>query len=60
LMQGLVLDRPAADVARAAFERGVVVGTAGPDVLRLLPPYVVTEAELDRGLGLLADALAHP
>jgi 4-aminobutyrate aminotransferase-like enzyme len=31
--------------------------TAGPDVLRLLPPLVVTEAEVDQALGVLREVL---
>ena len=44
----------------AATERrvlGLLVLTAGPDVLRLLPPLPVTEAEVDEALGLLGRAL---
>ncbi len=37
--------------------RGLLVLTAGPDVLRLLPPLVVTEAEVDEALGVLAEVL---
>ena len=42
---------PVVDECRA---RGLLVLTAGPDVLRLLPPLVVTEAEVDEALGVLA------
>ena len=37
--------------------RGLLVLTAGPDVLRLLPPLVVTEAEVDEALGVLSEVL---
>ena len=47
----------AGPVVDACRERGLLVLTAGPDVLRLLPPLVVTEAEVDEALALLADAL---
>jgi diaminobutyrate-2-oxoglutarate transaminase len=49
----------AAKVAAAAFERGLLVETAGPDgeTVKLLPPLTVTEAELGQGLALLADAV---
>jgi 4-aminobutyrate aminotransferase-like enzyme len=36
---------------------GLVVGSAGDDVLRLTPPLTVTAGELDTGLGLLREAL---
>jgi acetylornithine/N-succinyldiaminopimelate aminotransferase len=45
-------------VVDAAREVGLLALTAGPDVLRLLPPLPVTESEVDEALGLLARALA--
>jgi predicted acetylornithine/succinylornithine family transaminase len=58
LMLGAELDRPAADVAAACAERGLLVGTAGADVLRLTPPLIVTAAEIKHALGVLEEALA--
>ena len=58
LLQGLVL-RPATaarEVSRAAFERGLIIETAGPrdEVVKLLPPLNAEPAILDRGLDILA------
>jgi diaminobutyrate-2-oxoglutarate transaminase len=49
----------AGKVCTAAFERGLLVETAGPDgeAVKLMPPLTVTDAELDQGLALLADAV---
>ncbi|HWF74045.1 MAG TPA: diaminobutyrate--2-oxoglutarate transaminase [Solirubrobacteraceae bacterium] len=49
----------AREVSAAAFDRGLLVETAGPEdeVVKLLPPLTATDAELDQGLALLADAL---
>ena len=46
-------------VTAAAFERGLLLLACGlyGNVLRLLPPLNVTDEELDRGLGLLEEAL---
>jgi diaminobutyrate-2-oxoglutarate transaminase len=46
-------------VSSAAFERGLLVETSGPDdeVVKLLPPLTVTDAEIDQGLTVLADAV---
>ena len=52
-----VLDGDAAAVVDACRERGLLVLTAGPDVLRLLPPLVVTEAEVEEALGVLREVL---
>jgi 4-aminobutyrate aminotransferase-like enzyme len=57
-MLGADLDRAAADVATAALELGLVVGTAGERTLRLTPPLTITSEELEQGLALLAEALA--
>lgn len=58
LMWGLELDAPAAPVVAAALERGLLVVTAGEKVVRLLPPLTITDADLDRGLGILCEVLA--
>jgi acetylornithine/N-succinyldiaminopimelate aminotransferase len=58
LMLGAELDRPSADVMAACAERGLLVGTAGPDVLRLTPPLIVTTAEIEHALGVLEEVLA--
>jgi diaminobutyrate-2-oxoglutarate transaminase len=46
--------------ARAAFERGLLVETTGPDdqVVKLLPPLTTSLAELELGLAILDDAVA--
>lgn len=57
LLQGLVLDGPAAPVVAKARDLGLLVVSAGADVVRLVPPLVVSEAEVDEGLALLEQAL---
>jgi diaminobutyrate-2-oxoglutarate transaminase len=49
----------ASRVSAAAFERGVLVETSGPDdeVVKLLPALNIGEEELDHGLALVADAV---
>ena len=53
-----VLDGAAGAVVDACRERGLLVVTAGPDVLRLLPPLVVTEAEVEEALAVLREVLS--
>jgi acetylornithine/succinyldiaminopimelate/putrescine aminotransferase len=57
LMWGLQLTGGAADVMVRAREKGVLVLTAGPDVVRLLPPLTISDEDLDHGLELLREAL---
>jgi acetylornithine/N-succinyldiaminopimelate aminotransferase len=57
LMWGLDLTRDAGPIVPAALERGVVVNRTAETVIRLLPPLVITEAEVDEGLDRLDAAL---
>jgi diaminobutyrate-2-oxoglutarate transaminase len=61
LAQGLVFGNGdlAGKVCAAAFERGLLVETAGSSgqVVKLLPALTITDAELDQGLAMLADAV---
>lgn len=47
LMQGIVTDISSAEIAAKALEAGLIVITAGTDVIRILPPLVITEADVD-------------
>ncbi|HWZ27572.1 MAG TPA: acetylornithine transaminase [Gemmatimonadales bacterium] len=58
LMWGVELAGPAAPVVAAARERHLLVLSAGPNVLRLLPPLIIEDGDLDRGLAVLAEVLA--
>jgi acetylornithine aminotransferase len=58
LWRGVVLTEPrAADVEAAARLRGLLVNAVKSDVLRLAPPLIVSEAEVDEAVPRLADAL---
>jgi predicted acetylornithine/succinylornithine family transaminase len=57
LIRGLELDSEAGPVVARAREKGLLVVSAGPNVVRFLPPFIVTEAELDRGVSILREAL---
>ena len=57
LMWGLELTRDAAPVVPAGLERGVVVNRTAETVVRLLPPLIITEAEVDESLARLDAAL---
>ncbi|MFR9751652.1 diaminobutyrate--2-oxoglutarate transaminase [Nocardia sp. 004] len=61
LMHGVAFaDRSHAEkVGRAAFDRGLLVETSGSvdEVVKLMPPLIATDAEIDRGVELLAGAI---
>ena len=62
LIQGLHLipDGLGAESSHAAFQRGLILEQVGPndEVLKILPPLVIEEAELRQGLDILEDVLA--
>jgi acetylornithine/N-succinyldiaminopimelate aminotransferase len=58
VMWGLELDRDAGPVVPAGLDRRVIVNRTADRVVRLLPPLVITEGELDEGIDRLDAALA--
>lgn len=55
---GIVLNEPVAPaVQRAALDAGFLVNATGPDAVRLAPPLVVTDAQLDAFLAALPGVL---
>jgi acetylornithine/succinyldiaminopimelate/putrescine aminotransferase len=58
LLLAVEVDAPSSDAVAACFERGLLVGTAGDDALRLTPPLTMTTEELEQGLEILEEALA--
>jgi len=61
LLVGALLapDVAAAEIARRCLAHGLVVNAIGADVLRLAPPLVVADDEIDLGLELLGAAIAN-
>lgn len=57
LMVGIDLTFDATPVVAAAFERGLLINRTSSTVVRLLPPYTVTEADVEAALPLLEDAV---
>ena len=58
LMQGLVIQgRPVGEVVVKSLEEGLIVITAGYDVLRLVPPLVIEKAHVDELVEKLSRAL---
>ncbi len=57
LMIGIQVEGNPKDYLHAAADAGLLVLTAGKDVIRLLPPLTITYSELERGVKILADIL---
>lgn len=59
LMQGVVCKKPVGQVAAKALEQGLVVITAGSDVLRLVPPLIIEKKHVDEMTEKLSAALKN-
>jgi acetylornithine aminotransferase/acetylornithine/N-succinyldiaminopimelate aminotransferase len=59
LLVGLDLDRAAGAVVSACRDRGLLVLTAGDTVLRLTPPLVVEEPDVDRAVTIIGEVLSR-
>lgn len=57
LMWGVDVTDPAKDVVGRALEKGLILVSAGDHTLRLLPPLVITRADLLEGIGMLEAAI---
>ena len=53
LFAGLELTADAQPVVNAALERGLLINRTSTTVVRLLPPYIVTEREVDQAIEIL-------
>ena len=61
LIWGLACSDPemASAITTAAFERNLILETAGPtgEVVKLLPPLTIADADLERGLGIITQSV---
>ena len=60
LLIGVGLARAAGPLVDACREAGLLVLSAGEQVLRLAPPLIVDERDCDRALAIIDGALAKP
>jgi acetylornithine/N-succinyldiaminopimelate aminotransferase len=59
LMLGVQLDMPAGPVVQAGYHHGLLLLNAGADVLRLVPPLIITKNDIDIAIQRLAAVLAE-
>lgn len=57
LMQGLVCKLPVGQVSAKALEQGLIIITAGADVIRMVPPLVIEKRHVDEMVQKLEEAL---
>jgi acetylornithine/succinyldiaminopimelate/putrescine aminotransferase len=57
LIAGLDLGRDAQPVVTAALDRGLLINRTSTSVVRLLPPFIITEKDVDEALAILGDVI---
>ena len=57
LMVGAVCKIPCVDIVKSALEKGLIINCTAGNVLRFVPPLVITEEEIDYGLKILEEVL---
>ncbi|MCC7235889.1 MAG: aspartate aminotransferase family protein [Bryobacterales bacterium] len=53
LMIGVELDRPGKDLVAGCMKEGLLINCTHDVVLRLLPPYIISESEIDKAARIL-------
>lgn len=59
LLRGLACDAPVGEVCNKALERGLIVLSAGTDVVRFVPPLVIENAHVDEMIEILESVLVE-
>ena len=57
LMQGLVFNKPVGDIITKTLEKGLILINAGTDIIRFVPPLIITKANVDEMIVILRDCL---
>ena len=57
LMIGLEFDRPVKDIVQTCLDNGLIVVMAGANVIRMLPPFITTEKDVDQAIAILDQAI---
>ena len=58
LMQGLVFDRPVGEIITNALEEGLILINAGPNIIRFVPPLVISKKNIDEMADILDGCIA--
>ncbi|WP_330376223.1 aspartate aminotransferase family protein [Butyrivibrio sp. AE3004] len=53
LLQGLEFDHPVAETINAALEHGLILINAGANVIRFIPPLIITKEDVDEMISIL-------
>ncbi|MFI3237987.1 MAG: aspartate aminotransferase family protein [Lachnospiraceae bacterium] len=53
LIQGLVFDKPVADIIKKAMSKGLIIINAGTNIIRFVPPLIISKEHVDEMLSIL-------
>ena len=59
LMQGVEFDRPVGPIVNKALEKGLLLISAGSNIIRFVPPLVITKEHVDEMTRILDSVLAE-
>lgn len=57
LMQGLVFDKPVGEIITKALDAGLILINAGTNIIRFVPPLVITKKDVDDMIAILKQCL---
>ena len=57
LLQGIVFDRPVGDIITRAMENGLILINAGANIIRFVPPLVITKENVDDMMSVLRKSI---
>ena len=56
-MQGLVCNKPVADIINKALENGLILINAGTHIIRFVPSLIITKENVDDMIAILEQSL---
>ena len=57
LMQGLLFEQPVGPIINKAVEKGLLLINAGANIIRFVPPLVITEKDVDQMIAILEECI---
>ena len=57
LMCGIEFNHPVVDIVKKAMEKGVIMILAGKNIVRLVPPLVITKSDVDKFISVLEEVI---
>lgn len=57
LLQGLVFKEPVGDIIKKAMEKGLVLINAGSNIIRFVPPLIISKQNVDEMISILKQTL---